>query len=277
MSYFVKLLLTRYGFISLIFFSVQTLSILVIYAQENGYRELTCREAFEIIQLHINDPDFVIVDLRPEKMYNDEHIQGAVFFDVFSGQFNDWVNSLNKNKTYLLYCTIGKRSRIGFDKMKSMGFKHLYHMYEGINAWASQGYKTVKINSELPLVEEAINNVFGWAVNKDFDLFFNTISDDSNFISVTPYKRVKFGAQAVKNDTGFWASPNFKAIRHDLYDLKINFSSGGDVAWFYCVLDDINTWKGESANWEKVRWTGVLEKRKGKWRVVQQHFSWPKE
>lgn len=132
-------------------------------------------------------------------------------------------------------------------------------------------------NQDLVEVKQAINNVFGWAINKDFDLFFNTISDDSNFVSVTPYKRVKFGAQAVKNDTAFWASPNFKAIRHELFDLKINFSSGGDVAWFYCVLDDINTWKGEPANWEKIRWTGVLEKRNGKWRVVQQHFSWPKE
>lgn len=132
-------------------------------------------------------------------------------------------------------------------------------------------------NRDLDEVKEAINNVFGWAVNKDFDLFFDTISDDSNFVSVTPYKRVKFGAQEVKNDTAFWASPNFKAIRHELFDLKINFSSGGDVAWFYCVLDDINTWKGDPANWEKIRWTGVVEKRNGKWRVVQQHFSWPKE
>ena len=272
-----KVLLTGYGYISLIFLLVQTSSIVAIYAQENRYIELTCREAIEIIQLHIDDPNFVIVDLRPEKMYNDEHIQGAIFFDVFSDQFNSWANSLDKNKTYLLYCTIGHRSKIGFEKMKSMGFKYLYHMYEGIKAWTSQGYKTVKINSELPLVEETINAVIGWAINKDFNLFFSTISADSNFISVTPYNRVKFGVQAVRNDTAFWASPDFKAIRHDLHDLKINFSSSGDVAWFYCILNDINTWKGEPANWENVRWTGVLEKRNGKWRVVQQHFSWPKE
>ena len=126
-------------------------------------------------------------------------------------------------------------------------------------------------------VEKSINDIFGWAVNKDFDLFFNTISDDSSFVSVSPYKRVKFGAQAVKNDTAFWASPNFKAIRHELHDLRINFSNNGSVAWFFCILDDINTWKGEPANWENVRWTGVLEKRDGKWRVVQQHFSWPRE
>jgi ketosteroid isomerase-like protein len=131
--------------------------------------------------------------------------------------------------------------------------------------------------NETLAVERVINNVFSWAIEKDFALFFSAISNDSNFISVTPYKRVKFGFQAVKEDTGFWASPNFKAIKHEVHDLKIHFSQKGDVAWFYCILDDINTWKGEPANWENVRWTGVLEKRNGIWKVVQQHFSWAKE
>jgi len=126
-------------------------------------------------------------------------------------------------------------------------------------------------------VERTINNVMGWAVEKDFELFFRTIADDSDFVSVTPYKRVKFGVAAVKQDTGFWASPDFKAIRHELRDLKITFARSGEVAWFYCVLDDINEWKGQPANWEGARWTGVVEKRDGAWRVVQQHFSFPKE
>ena len=130
---------------------------------------------------------------------------------------------------------------------------------------------------ETEEVSKAINNVFGWAVTKDFDLFFRTIADDSDFISVTPYDRVKLGVDDVRQDTAFWGDARFRAIRHEVSDLKIVFSRTGEVAWFYCVLDDINEWDGEPANWEKVRWTGVLEKRDGNWRVVQQHFSWPRE
>ena len=130
-----------------------------------------------------------------------------------------------------------------------------------------------KKSNELKAVEQAIHSIFGWAVNKDFALFFQTIADDSNFISVTPYNRVKFGINDVKKDSTFWGSPHFKAIRHEVRDLRIQFSRSGDVAWFYCVVDDINEWKGEPANWENVRWTGVLEKREWKWRIVQQHFS----
>lgn len=131
--------------------------------------------------------------------------------------------------------------------------------------------------NDLKEVEQAIHNVFAWAVEKDFDLFFNTIADDSDFVSVTPYDRVKFGVEAVRADTSFWGSPDFKAIRHQLENLKIKFSRSGDVAWFFCILDDINEWKGQPANWENVRWTGVVEKRDGRWRVVQQHFSFPRE
>jgi hypothetical protein len=126
---------------------------------------------------------------------------------------------------------------------------------------------------EIELVRQSIDNVIGWAVSKDFSLFFGSIANDSNFISVTPGERVKFGFDEVKKDTAFWASPNFKAIKHELRDLRINFSHNKDVAWFFCYLDDINEWKGQPANWINARWTGVLEKRNGKWIVVQQHFS----
>jgi len=131
--------------------------------------------------------------------------------------------------------------------------------------------------NEMIQVSQTINNVIGWALTKDFALFFSSISDDSGFISVTPYNRVKFGVEDVKRDTAFWASPYFKAVRHELRNLEIHFSSSGDVAWFFCYLDDINEWKGQPANWENVRWTGVLEKRNGKWRVVQQHYSFASE
>lgn len=246
-------------------------------SQQENVINVTCEQSFKLLQEHKDDPDFVIVDLRTKAMFEAERIENAIQFDVFSTGFDEWIKKLDKEKTYLIYCNAGKRSSVAVQKMKILKFNHIYHLFEGLQEWKANGLATIKEKSDLELVKKAINAVFGWAINKDFDLFFNTISDDSNFVSVTPYKRVKIGIQAVKNDTAFWANPNFKAISHDLYNLRINFSEDGTVAWFYCLLDDINTWEGEPANWEKVRWTGVLEKRKEKWRIVQQHFSWPKK
>ncbi|MEW5983137.1 MAG: nuclear transport factor 2 family protein [Acidobacteriota bacterium] len=39
----------------------------------------------------------------------------------------------------------------------------------------------------------------------------------------------------------------------------------------------VNTYKGQPASWEDTRWTGVLEKRDGRWVIVQQHFSFATE
>lgn len=132
-------------------------------------------------------------------------------------------------------------------------------------------------DKEMLTVRSTINNVMAWAIEKDFRLFYSTIANDSNFISVTPYNRVKFGFNEVRKDSAFWGSPHFKAIRHELRDLHINLSNSGDVAWFFCYLDDINEWKGQPANWENARWTGVLKKREGQWRIVQQHFSFAQD
>ena len=81
------------------------------------------------------------------------------------------------------------------------------------------------------------------------------------------------GFEDFKKAEKFWGSPDFKAVRYEIRDLKIKLSKSGDVAWFYCILDDINEWKGQPANWENARWTGVLEKRDGRWMMAQQHFS----
>jgi len=142
---------------------------------------------------------------------------------------------------------------------------------------SSKNDESFDLNQEKQFVEGTINNVMAWAIEKDFELFYNSIANDSNFISVTPYKKVKFGFDAVRKDSALWGSPHFKAIQHELRDLHINFSKSGDVAWFFCYLDDINEWKVQPANWENARLTGVLEKRDGKWRIVQQHFSFASE
>jgi len=126
---------------------------------------------------------------------------------------------------------------------------------------------------EKQLVEKAIHNCIGWAKDKDINLLYNTIANDSTFLEIHPNDKVVKGFEDFKKAEKFWMSPDFKAVRYEIKDLIINFSKSGDIAWFFCMLDDINEWKGQPANWENTRWTGVLEKRNGKWVIVQQHFS----
>ncbi|MCK7536360.1 MAG: hypothetical protein MZV63_37955 [Marinilabiliales bacterium] len=65
--------------------------------------------------------------------------------------------------------------------------------------------------SEIQEVTNTLNTVFSWAIQKDFDLFYNVIANDADFRGVTPYKRVKFGFNEVKKDSAFWGDPKFKS------------------------------------------------------------------
>ena len=133
--------------------------------------------------------------------------------------------------------------------------------------------KKINPEEEKAKIAESIHNAIGWAKNKDFKVLYSVIADDSNYLEVQPSERVVRGIAEFKKSEKFFGSPDFKAVRYDIRDLKINISNSGDVAWYYCMLDDINEWKGQPANWENTRWTGVLEKRDGNWVIVQMHFS----
>jgi ketosteroid isomerase-like protein len=128
-------------------------------------------------------------------------------------------------------------------------------------------------DAEVREIAKTIDSCIGWFRNKDFDLLFSVVWHDSNYISVRPSSTVIRGFEQFERSSEVFKNPDFVYVRHELKDLTINRSKSGDVAWFYCVLDDINEWNGQPANWENVRWTGVLEKRNEKWVIVQQHFS----
>ena len=132
-----------------------------------------------------------------------------------------------------------------------------------------------KINKEAEIQEIAkvIYNAIGWFKNKDFELLFNTFARDSNFLEVHPNGKVVKGFEQFKKNSEIFKNPEFLYALHEIRDLKINLSEVGNAAWFFCILDDISIWKGQQTGWENTCWTGVLEKREGRWVIVQQHFS----
>ncbi|MFC2121196.1 nuclear transport factor 2 family protein [Bacteroidota bacterium] len=126
-------------------------------------------------------------------------------------------------------------------------------------------------------VKDAINNSIAWAKTKDFNLLYSIINDDSSYLEVHPENNVIKGFNEFKRNEELWSSPDFKHVGYKTSDLTITFSKSGDVAWFYCRLDDFNSWKDQPMNWENVRWTGILENINGSWRMMQGHFSHPLE
>jgi ketosteroid isomerase-like protein len=130
--------------------------------------------------------------------------------------------------------------------------------------------------TEKAAVEEVVRSSIAWALTKDKALLDSCFSHDGDLLILSPSEfEPSLGFDPLERSwREFWGREEYRAISFDMRDLRIDLSQSGDVAWYYAVMDDIGEWKGEPASWINTRWTGVLEKRDGRWVIVQQHFSW---
>jgi hypothetical protein len=127
--------------------------------------------------------------------------------------------------------------------------------------------------TERAVIEKVIRDNIGWALTKDRPLAESTMVHDESLFIFNPTSESTIGwSQLVKN-FDVWMDPRFKATKCEIWDMRIGVSQSGDVAWWSCMLNDLAEWDGKPTGWKDTRWTGVLEKRDGRWIIVQMHFS----
>jgi ketosteroid isomerase-like protein len=129
--------------------------------------------------------------------------------------------------------------------------------------------------AEQAKIEQVVRTSIEWALTKDERALFDCFAQDSTLFFFDPSSTGTVdGFEAFRQLTeGVFMDPRFKAVESRFRDLRIHLSQSGDVAWYSCRLDDHGTWDGCPTGWDDARWTGVLEKRGGRWRIVQMHFS----
>ena len=124
------------------------------------------------------------------------------------------------------------------------------------------------------LIEQTVRDSIAWALTKDRARLESIIAHDEDYFSFHPS-----GLEGVHGyaefERGFelWMDPRFEATRTEVRNFRCHLSQSGEVAWFSAILDDCYTWDGRPGCWKDTRWTGVLEKRDGRWQIVQMHFS----
>lgn len=69
----------------------------------------------------------------------------------------------------------------------------------------------------------------------------------------------------------------FNDVTYEISNRTIKIGKSGDVAWFTEIQDIKLIMNEEKIELKNGRNTGVLEKRDGKWVIVQSHFSLPVE
>lgn len=133
----------------------------------------------------------------------------------------------------------------------------------------------ISIEDEKAAIAQVVDNSIGWAKNKDKDLLFQSLAQDADFFIYHPDSRSTIvGFEAFKDMTErIFMNEAFRATGYDIRDLRITLSRSGETAWYSAMLDDFGEWQGQPTVWKDARWTGVLEKRDGRWVIVQMHFS----
>ena len=106
--------------------------------RSDNYGDVSVSEAWDLIQ---SEPEIVILDVRTPSEYEDAHIEGAINIPV--EDIGDRLNELIANDVILVYCRTGNRSGTAVGIMEENGFSKIYHMYEGISTWISEGLPVV--------------------------------------------------------------------------------------------------------------------------------------
>lgn len=86
-----------------------------------------------------NTPDKILLDVRTPSEYRRGHLREAVLIDVQGPDFAGQVQKLDKSKPLFVYCASGIRSEKAVKILQELGFREIYEMEEGFNAWAEAG------------------------------------------------------------------------------------------------------------------------------------------
>lgn len=89
----------------------------------------------------------LLVDVRTPAECEEGIIEGADLIDYQGGDFMGQIGKLDRARPVFLYCAAGGRSRQTMTRMVNMGFKEVYDLEGGMEAWKEAGQPTVRMGS----------------------------------------------------------------------------------------------------------------------------------
>ncbi len=90
-----------------------------------------------------NADQIEIIDVRSYLDFNEANIPNSK--NLFTGYLLDKIDSLNDDKTKIVYCQSGNRSSIAASSLMSRGIKNVMNLTGGFSAWEKE--QTELVNS----------------------------------------------------------------------------------------------------------------------------------
>jgi len=162
--------------------------------------------------------------------------------------------------------------------MKTRGLWTCLALVVAVGLSLAWGAAAPNREGEKQAVAKVVGDNVAWFKDKDFDLLYSTMTNNPDlFMYQLDTKTTIRGFDEFKKYSEGWRNPEVRYGGHRFHDLDIRLSRSGDVAWFATQLEDCAIFKDQPPRCFTTRYTGVLEKRGGRWLLVQQHFSLPAE
>lgn len=99
----------------------------------DAFPSITAQKAQSMLD---KDKNIIVLDVRTPGEFHEGHIRGARLLDVTQDStFLEGLKSLEKDRTYLVYCRSGHRSRKACALMQDNGIQDVYNLDGGYLAW----------------------------------------------------------------------------------------------------------------------------------------------
>lgn len=97
--------------------------------------KITPEDADKYINKHKDDPDLVILDIRPKNEFDSVKIDNSVNLDYSMPDFPEMTDKLDRNKRYIIVDKNGKRGPLAFELMREQKFLKVHYIIGGIEEW----------------------------------------------------------------------------------------------------------------------------------------------
>lgn len=113
----------------------------------------------------LNKSDVVFLDTRAPEEYNVSHLPNAILFGYDDPNW-EAVDTLRKDKTVIVYCSIGVRSQNIAEELEEKGFSNIKNLYGGIFLWADQSREMIDGQNNETSKVHGYNRFWGRWVKK---------------------------------------------------------------------------------------------------------------
>ncbi|MHB9040191.1 MAG: rhodanese-like domain-containing protein [Melioribacteraceae bacterium] len=80
----------------------------------------------------------IVLDVRTKEENFEKRIPNSILIDIYEPDFSGKIEKLERDKTYLVYCRSGVRSKNACNFMKQAGFENVYNLKGGIIGWSGK-------------------------------------------------------------------------------------------------------------------------------------------